>query len=279
MALNPTTDEPSLRRVLACTVKEVQFHKKQIHHLNQTLEKTLERMVQINKQHAKRQHELHEILMLHNKDLTQQAKGQHELHEILMLHLGHRQQLPKQDHQQKGTKRGREEGSSQDEDEDEAGPSAPKKAAVKAKEDTQKSKELEERRTKKLLRASMNEEAQRATPAGGWQNWTKLRDWCDVWLKENEEAIAYGYTSADQLYGGSESRNRNFKRWLFKKAKCTFGNGRKYWDFSELGHETCPIYSRTGSAAGSAAAAAGSATAAAAAPRTPHAVRAQLVSQ
>jgi hypothetical protein len=179
---------------------------------------------------------------------------------------------------QKGTKRGREEGSSQDEDGDEAGPSAPKKAAVKAKEDTQKSKELEERRTKKLLRASMNEEAQRATPAGGWQNGTKLRDWCDVWLKENEEAIAYGYTSADQLYGGSY---RNFKTWLFKRPPpgVSCANGRKYWDFSELGHETCPIYSRAGSAAGSAAAAAGSATAAAAAPRTLHAVRAQLISQ
>ena len=237
MALNPTTDEPSLRRVLANTVKEVQFHKKQIHHLFQTLDI----MIQI---------------------IKQQAKGQHELHEILMLHLGHRQQLPKQDHQQKGTKRGREEGSSQDEDEDEAGPSAPKKAAVKAKEDTQKSKELEERRTKKLLRASMNEEAQRATPAGGWQNWTKLWDWCDVWLKENEEAIAYGYTSADQLYGGSY---RNFRTWLFKRPPpgVSCANGRKYWDFSELGHDdTCPIYSRTGSAAGSAAAAAP-------APRTP----------
>ena len=109
----------------------------------------------------------------------------------------------------------------------------------------------EKRATETKLRARMNEEAQRVTPGGGWENWTKLRDWCDEWLKEDDSAIAHECTSADKLYDSYNNKYESyngFKRWLFRKqplGKISYF-GRKYWGYDDQAtgdrQDTCPIH-------------------------------------
>jgi hypothetical protein len=111
----------------------------------------------------------------------------------------------------------------------------------------------EKRATETKLRARMNEEAQRVTPGGGWENWTKLRDWCDEWLKKDDSAIAHECTSADKLYGSNNNNCKyepynGFKRWLFRKqplGKISYF-GRKYWGYDDQAtgdrQDTCPIH-------------------------------------